>query len=44
MMDLLASGFERLILAAILIAYTTGCAVTIGVNTEAFLDALRSCR
>ena len=37
MTTLLASGFERLILAAILIAYATGCAVTIGVHTRLWL-------
>jgi hypothetical protein len=34
MMALLASGFERLILAAILMAYATGCALTIGVHAR----------
>lgn len=37
MMALLASGFERLILAAILIAYATGCALTIGVHARLWL-------
>jgi hypothetical protein len=37
MTALLASGFEHLALAAILIAYATGCAVTIGVHTSLWL-------
>jgi hypothetical protein len=37
MMALLASGFERLVLAAILIAYAAGCAVTIGVHARLWL-------
>jgi len=37
MTALLASGLERLILAAILIAYATGCALTIGVHTRLWL-------
>jgi hypothetical protein len=38
MTGLLTSGFERLILAAILIAYATGCAVTIGVHTRLWVQ------
>jgi hypothetical protein len=45
MTDLLASdrcartaGFEHLIFAAVLIAYATGCAVTIGVHTRLWLQ------
>jgi hypothetical protein len=37
MMALLAPGFERLILAAILIAYATGSAMTIGVHARLWL-------
>jgi hypothetical protein len=37
MLALLASGFERLILEAILIAYATGCTVTIGVHARLWL-------
>ena len=38
MTALLASGFERLILAAILIAYAAGSAVTIGVHARLWLQ------
>jgi hypothetical protein len=37
MIALLTSGFERVVLEAILIAYATGCAVTIGVHVRLWL-------